>query len=46
PATSEGFEPMVQQQIMEGKCWTAPVFANGRIFCRNAEGTVSAVSVK
>lgn len=46
PATSEGFKPLVQQQVMEGKCWTAPVFANGRIFCRNAEGKVTAVGVK
>ncbi len=45
-AKPEGYEPIVCQQIMEGKCWTAPVFANGRIFCRNSEGTVVAVSVK
>ena len=45
-AKPEAYEPIVCQQIMEGKCWTAPVFANGRIFCRNAEGTVVAILVK
>jgi outer membrane protein assembly factor BamB len=42
-ATSEGFDPLIQQEIMGGKCWTAPVFAHGRIFCRNADGKVTAV---
>lgn len=45
-ASPEGFEPALQQKILEGKCWTSPVFANGKIYCRNAIGDVAAVSVQ
>jgi len=38
PASPEGFEPILQQTLLEGKCWTAPTLANGRIYCRNADG--------
>ena len=44
-ASPEGFSPRLQQQVLGGKCWTAPVLANGRIFCRNAEGSVVALGV-
>ncbi|MDF1751790.1 MAG: PQQ-like beta-propeller repeat protein [Verrucomicrobiales bacterium] len=44
-ATAEGFQPVVEQSILEGKCWTSPVVANGRIFCRNAAGNIAAVRV-
>ena len=44
PASPEGFEPVLEQKILEGKCWTAPTLANGRIYCRNAEGTVVCVA--
>ena len=45
PATPEGFHPVLQQPVLEGKCWTAPVIANGQIYCRNAEGRIAAVKV-
>ena len=45
PARPDGFEPILRQQVLEGKCWTAPVLANGRIFCRNAPGKVVALGV-
>jgi outer membrane protein assembly factor BamB len=45
PATPDGFRPVLQQTILEGKCWTAPVIANGQIYCRNAEGKIAAVKV-
>lgn len=45
PADPGGYQPVLRQEVLEGKCWTAPVFANGRIYCRNAEGDVAAVSV-
>jgi outer membrane protein assembly factor BamB len=37
-ASPEAFRPRFQQQILEGKCWTVPVVANGRIYGRNAAG--------
>jgi outer membrane protein assembly factor BamB len=46
PARPDGFEPILEQRVLEGKCWTAPVLANGRIFCRNAEGKVVALGIR
>lgn len=45
PTRPGGFEPILRQQVLAGKCWTAPVLANGRIFCRNALGKVVALGV-
>ncbi len=44
-ATPEGFRPRLRQQILEGKCWTIPVLAHGRIYCRTADGKLAAVGV-
>ncbi|MEM9015755.1 MAG: PQQ-binding-like beta-propeller repeat protein [Verrucomicrobiota bacterium] len=44
-ASPEGFKPLLEQQILEGKCWTAPVLANGRIYGRTAEGELACVKV-
>jgi outer membrane protein assembly factor BamB len=32
-------------QLLGGKCWTQPVLSQGRLYCRNAEGTVVCVDV-
>jgi len=39
------FKPIARAQVLGGKCWTTPVLANGRIYCRNAAGDVVAVDV-
>jgi len=44
-ATPEGFKPIARAQVLGGKCWTTPVLANGRIYCRNAEGTLLCLDV-
>ena len=44
-ASPGGFQPILRQKILDGKCWTSPVIANGRIYCRNAEGKVAAVDL-
>lgn len=43
PASPEGFQPISRSQVLGGKCWTVPVLANGRIYCRNAAGTLVCV---
>ena len=43
PASPDGFRPLLQQKILEGKCWTAPVIAHGQIYCRNAKGSIACV---
>lgn len=32
-----GFKELSRTKVLEGKCWTYPVLANGRIFCRSNE---------
>ena len=45
-ATPAGFKAISRAQILDGKCWTAPVLANGRIYCRNAAGDLVCLDVK
>lgn len=40
PATSSGYKPSFSQSVLKPKIWTVPVFANGRIYCRNASGNL------
>jgi len=44
-ATPKEFKPISRAQVLGGKCWTTPVLANGRIYCRNAAGDVVCVDV-
>jgi outer membrane protein assembly factor BamB len=44
-ATPEGFKPLARAQVLGGKCWTAPVLANGKVFARNAKGDLVCVDV-
>ena len=41
----EAFKPISHAQVLGGKCWTAPVLANGRIYCRNAGGDLVCLDV-
>jgi outer membrane protein assembly factor BamB len=44
-ASPTGYTDLAAAQILEGKCWTAPVLANGRIYARNAEGELVCIDV-
>lgn len=44
-ATPEGYDELVREQVLGGKCWTAPALADGHILARNAAGDVVAVRV-
>jgi outer membrane protein assembly factor BamB len=44
-ATPAEFKPLARAQVIGGKCWTTPVLANGRIYCRNAAGDVVCLDV-
>ena len=46
PASTVGFQPTARAQVLGGTSWTAPVLANGRIFCRNSRGDVVCVDVR
>ena len=40
------FKPMARAQVLGGKCWTTPVLANGRLYCRNVQGVLVALDVR
>lgn len=44
-ASPAGFKAISRAQVLGGKCWTTPVLANGRIYCRNAAGNVVCLDV-
>jgi len=44
-ASLDAFKPLARAQVLGGKCWTAPVLANARIYCRNARGDLVCVDV-
>jgi outer membrane protein assembly factor BamB len=46
PATPTGFKPTARAQVLGGKCWTAPVLANGLVYCRNSRGDVVCVDLR
>jgi outer membrane protein assembly factor BamB len=45
-ASPKGFTPTARTKVLDGKCWTVPVLANGRIYCRNAAGDLVCVDVR
>lgn len=46
PASPDAFQPTARAQVLGGTSWTAPVLANGRIYCRNSRGDVVCVDVR
>ena len=44
-ASPKSFEPIVSHQVLTGRCWTPPAFANGKIYARNAQGKVVVLQV-
>lgn len=45
-ARPDKYTEVARAQITGGKCWTVPVLANGRLYVRNAQGTIVCVDVK
>lgn len=45
PISDRKFEPTARARILTGRCWTAPVLSNGKLFCRNAAGDVVALDL-
>ncbi len=46
PASTSGFEPTARAKVLDGKCWTVPVLANGLLYCRSARGEVVCLDVR
>jgi outer membrane protein assembly factor BamB len=45
-ATPEGFQPATRAQALAPKCWTAPVLANGFVYCRNQKGQIAVLDLR
>jgi outer membrane protein assembly factor BamB len=45
-ASPEKFKVLSRYQVLGGRCWTPPTMANGKIYCRNAKGTVVCLDVR
>lgn len=45
PATPEGYKPTAKFKAFEGKCWTVPTLANGRLYSRDM-GTIKCFGMK
>jgi outer membrane protein assembly factor BamB len=47
-ASPDGFKPEAADYVMKnaGKCWTMPVLANGRLYCRGANGKLVCFDMK
>ncbi|MHC4479269.1 MAG: outer membrane protein assembly factor BamB family protein [Planctomycetota bacterium] len=45
-ASPAGYKELASAAVLEGKCWTSPVLANGRIYARNAAGDLVCLDVK
>lgn len=45
-ATPVAFEVLAQAEVLDGRCWTMPVLAGGRIYCRNATGNLVCLDVR
>ena len=45
-AKPDKYTELARAQVTGGKCWTVPVLANGRVYVRNAAGSIVCVDVK
>ena len=46
PASPDGFKPTANAKLLGPKCWTAPVLANGLVYCRNSRGEMVVINLR
>jgi hypothetical protein len=46
PVSPDAFKPTARAQVLGGKTWTAPVLANGLVYCRNSRGDIVALDLR
>ena len=44
-ATPDGYQELARSEFLTGRCWTVPVLLDGRIYGRNAAGTLKVVAL-
>ena len=45
-ASPDAYRVLCSAQILTGKCWTVPILSNGKIYARNAVGTLVCVELQ
>jgi len=45
-ATPTAYTEVSRAKVMGGTCWTHPVLANGRLYCRNSQGELVCLALK
>lgn len=45
-ASPAGYKELARAKVLSGVCWTVPVVANGRAYCRNQGGDLVAVDLR
>jgi outer membrane protein assembly factor BamB len=45
-ASPAGYKELGQARVLEGRCWTMPALADGRAYCRNADGDLVCVDLR
>ena len=45
-ADPKEYRLLASTQALDGKCWTMPTLAGGRIYCRNAMGHLVCIDVR
>ncbi|MEN8126475.1 MAG: PQQ-binding-like beta-propeller repeat protein [Planctomycetota bacterium] len=45
-ASPDAYKEISSAEVLDGRCWTMPVLANGKIYVRNADGRLVCVDVK
>lgn len=46
PASPDGWSPIAQADVLDGKSWTTPVMSGGRVYCRSIEGQLVCVDCR
>jgi len=44
-ASPEGYKEHGRQSVLTGRCWAVPALADGRLYCRNANGDLVCLDV-
>jgi outer membrane protein assembly factor BamB len=45
-AHHDRYDELARSKVLDGKCWTVPVLANGLVYCRNADGHVKCIDLR
>lgn len=46
PVSPIAYRPTFRQKVIDAKVWTVPVYANGRVYCRNSAGRMVVLDMK